>query len=58
MARRRNRAPALRLGSYDFHPAMIVTVVAVRMVQVTFHQVIDMASMRYGLVATIGPMPM
>jgi hypothetical protein len=37
---------------------MIVTVVAVRMVQVTFHQVIDVVSMRYCLMAAVGPMPM
>jgi len=37
---------------------MVVTVVAVRVVQVTFHQVVDVVSMRYCLMAAIGPMPM
>jgi hypothetical protein len=37
---------------------MIITVVAVRVVQVAFHQVIHVISMRYRLMAAIGAMPM
>jgi hypothetical protein len=36
--------------------AVIVAMSAVRMVQVTIHQVIDMIAVRYGFVAAVGTM--
>jgi len=47
----------LRLGGH-FQLAVIVAVVAVTVVQVAFHQVIDVISMGHCLVAAVCPMNM
>jgi hypothetical protein len=48
-------APSGFAGSH-FHPAVIVTMIAVEVVQVALHQVIDMVAMGHSFVAAVGSM--
>ena len=45
-------------GSQHFHSTVVVAVVAVGVVQVTIHQIVDMVAVGDGFVTTVWPMDM